>query len=180
MATETKKTATEKLSEAQRDLEKRKMRHMQLLVITILAVPIGIELGMFAYRPDPIARKIEYVVMAFLLGLTIIPDIIRDLSMKKKEEELRKKIPLEEQMMSVIRKEYRDICLLTFDRLPRKHIETLNYLWSKEDKTPEQIMDARDEELDALRFKLQAYQLSPERTAVFNQLEMAEENAEVM
>ncbi|HBB03338.1 TPA: hypothetical protein DCZ39_00270 [Patescibacteria group bacterium] len=151
------KNKQEKFLEFHRDLEKKKKQAIWSLI------GMSIVFIFMIFTVHIMQNDFMYILIVGF-AWAIFPVINAPLNIEKLEKELTKKIKTEEEYVNQIKEEYD--YLISPDRkfrdIPAKLRKTAGYLLSQEDKTPEEVIAMRGEEIEDMQIKLHVYRESIE------------------
>ncbi|MCX6822635.1 MAG: hypothetical protein NTX91_01375 [candidate division SR1 bacterium] len=152
----------DKRLELQRSLERQRRASTWKI-----ALGTAVFIAIMRYNAHSTADIIICSFVFIVLWLLFFWEPVRDMNMNRLEGMLRKKITEEDEYVIKIKEEYRlieQICKSSFNAIPGKFKPTAIYLLYEEDKTPEEIIADREEEVADMKIQLQCYKDCKERT----------------
>lgn len=167
--TKPKLSKEQKFSKFQRDLEREKKLTIWAPIVLIIIIVAFIRFQDFwngsVDDPGFIARYCFYGVL--LLATVLITCLLIKISfnMASRQKELRETIKEKKEYLEKLKKFYNAISSLKFRDIPKETIKEPEYqVLANVDKTPPEVFEELQAEIDDMEIKLRAYHKSPERT----------------
>ncbi|MEI6774377.1 MAG: hypothetical protein WCL18_06420 [bacterium] len=156
-----------KLARLQRELEKEKRSKIWgVLIMSLLVIVVMMCLYHYSSREKTVFGGILYVGMICVIVYYIFHHAIKELNMERCLKDIQYKIQTEGKFVGKIKEEYNHLVVTEtkLNEIPPKLRKTVIYLLSNPDKTPEEIIQTREEEIENMKDKRTVYFYSLEET----------------